>query len=298
MPPEIDELETTTVPQGVETQGDSEGDIWGDLDSAFDLEYEDGEALQVEEEQAEKVAETPPEVAPAQEVQQVAEVPPAVEAPPVAEAQPPTSVEEVPQTQQFAVPDAQQLEGMRQQYQAQLAATYALDEQTAELVETNLPQVLPQLASTLHMRIAESVTQTLGQMLPQLISSQLQYMQVAQKSTEQFFGEWPELNKPEYQNTIVQIAQMYRQLKPQAKPSEFVRDVGIQAWTALGLPVQQLLTRGQQGQAVAQAPQAPQPDLGGYAPATPGAPARSQRLAQQADNWFAQVAEEYLNGED
>lgn len=267
---------------------DSSGDIWGDLESAFDREYEDEvpplesapEAVVSDEPKV--VEETPPPVAEEVKPEQPPEPP---EPPKVEQVQP----VEPPFPE---MPSGEQLAQVRQQYMQQLASSYALGEAETELVETNIAAALPQLAGALHMRIAESVTQTLGQMLPQLIASQLQYVQQAQSSTQRFFGEWPELNKPEYQGTLAQVAQMYRQIKPRATADEFIRDVGIQAWTALGLPVQQLLTRGQ-----AATPPAPQPtvDTGGYAPATPGAPARSQRPPQQSDNWFAQTAEEFMS---
>lgn len=289
-----EEVVVPVAPTEAVEEGNSEGDIWGSLDSDFDLEYEDAAPLQrepVEEEfvTKEEVAAPAPEVPAVAEAPQVAEP---VPTPPVAE----TPEQPELQWQPPQLPPAEQVEVVRTAYMNQLAESYKLDEATAELVDTNFSAVAPQLLSQVHMRVAESVTQTLGQMLPQLINSHMQYMQVAQRSTDRFFSEWPELNQPQYQNTIGQVAQMYRQLKPQASTAEFVRDVGIQAWTALGLPVQQLLTRGQQqaAPAVQQVSQEAFPQ-GGYAPATPGAPARSQRPpSARSDNPFSQLAEEFM----
>src|SRR5574343_233949 len=271
MPPEVvNEELVTPVPSGADDagEGDSEGDIWGTLDSNFDLEYEDAEPLQREPVAEELTQPQEDVVAPPPEVPAVAEAPPVVEqpvAPPVAEAPQPAE----PQWQPPQLPPPEQIEAIRSTYMQQLAETYKLDEATAELIDTNFSAVAPQLLSQVHMRVAESVTQTLGQMLPQLINSHMQYMQVAQ---------------------------MYRQLKPQASTAEFVRDVGIQAWTALGLPVQQLLTRGQQQVAEPTAPMSQETfPQGGYAPATPGAPARSQRPpSARSDNPFSQLAEEFM----
>ena len=298
MPPEVvnEELVIPVTPGADDAgEGDSEGDIWGTLDSNFDLEYEDAEPLQREPVAEELTQPQEDVVAPPPEVPAVAEAPPVAEqpvAPPVAEAPQPAE----PQWQPPQLPPPEQLEAVRSTYMQQLAETYKLDEATAELIDTNFSAVAPQLLSQVHMRVAESVTQTLGQMLPQLINSHMQYMQVAQRSTDMFFSEWPELNQPQYQNTLGQVAQMYRQLKPNASTAEFVRDVGIQAWTALGLPVQQLLTRGQQQVAEPTAPMSQETfPQGGYAPATPGAPARSQRPpSARSDNPFSQLAEEFM----
>ena len=301
MPPEVLEeiIDATTTVEApaapaVEEALDSEGDLWGNLDDSFDLDVGDDLTLDVTTPAPAPVVEEVPaqQPVPAEPVTPVTPEPVVAEAP-----QPPPAVEaEVPAWQPPVQPDPAQLEAVRSNYMQQLAQSYQLDEATAELVETNFSAAAPQLLSQVHMRVAESVTQTLGQMLPQLIAHQMQYMQVAQRSTDKFFGEWPELNKPEYQNTLAQVAQMYRQVRPQASPDEFVRDVGIQAWTALGLPVQQLLLRGQQQVQAAPAPQMQESfPQGGYAPATPGAPARSQRApAARSDNVFTQFAEEFL----
>lgn len=289
---------------GQETEPDSESDLWGNLDESFDQDFGDDATLDrtapppaAEEPQAPVEPVVTPvaeQVAPAPVEQQVA--------PTQAEPQQPVVQEQQPV---FAPPpavDPAQLEQVRQQYVSQLAQTYAMDEQTAEMVDTNFSAVAPQLMSQMHMRIAESVTQTLGQMLPQLITMQVQQMQTVQKNVGEFYGQWPELSRPEYQNTLGQIAQMYRQLKPQASQAEFIRDVGIQAWTALGLPLEQLMAKAspqQQAQPVAQPMQQQQFPQGGYAPATPGAPARSQMPpSAQSNNPFSQFAEEFLSDYD
>ena len=297
----IEEVTPVTAPVSEDVgESDSFGADWGKIDEDFDRDLYEDDAFN-ETPVSEEVPSTPPEGEVA--TPPPAEPPAAATPEPVQPPQPP--VEEAPaqpqpEWQPPQLPPAEQVEAVRQQYMQQLAETYKLDEATAELVDTNFSAVAPQLLSQVHMRVAESVTQTLGQMLPQLISSQLQYMQVAKQSTDKFFSQWPELNRPEYQNTIGQVAQLYRQLKPQASADDFVREVGIQAWTALGLPVQQLLTRGQQQQPQA----APVPQMqetfpqGGYAPATPGAPARSQLPPSgRPTNVFEQFAEEFLNDE-
>lgn len=311
MPPEIDdELQVseetsyaaqapTPSPVDPVTEPDLESDMWAGLDEAFD--HDPGEDLTL-------TPDVPPSpTAPEPVVAEPAPVVPAET--PVAEVvpQPPVVEQQVTQEQQpafapppIAVPDPVQLEQVRQQYLGQLAQTYALDEATAEQVDTNFSAVAPQLMSQMHMRIAESVTQTLGQMLPQLINMQVRQQQMAEKQIGEFYGQWPELSKPEYQPILAQIAQTYRQYRPNASQAEFYRDVGIQAWSALGLPMDQLITRGQPAPAPsAQAPQQQQVPLGGYAPATPGAPARSQRPPQpQSNNVFSQFAEEFLNEDD
>jgi hypothetical protein len=276
------------------TEPDLESDLWGKLDEAFD--HDPGEDANLTEDVPAPAAATPPVVSEAP-IEPAAQ-PPVVEAPvvpPVVEQQTaPQEQQQVLQQPQVQLPDATQLAAVRDQYLGQLAQTYALDEATAELVDTNFSAVAPQLMSQMHMRIAESVTQTLGQMLPQLINMQVAQQQAVEKQIGEFYGQWPELSRPEYQPVLAQIAQTYRQFRPNASQAEFYRDVGIQAWGALGLPMDQLLTRGQQ-QAAPPVQQSPQIPSGGYAPATPGAPARSQTPpAPASNNVFTQFAEEFL----
>lgn len=286
VPESTPEAET---PVPAETPEDSDGDVWSHLDSEFDLDSDDDDTSQLVDEKPEEPVKAEPEQPPAEP-----ETPPVAEVPQPPQPEPEQPAPQQPQQQPLQPPSEEQVAQIRQQFMAQLAESYKPDEATAEAIDTNLSAVVPQLMSHMHMRIAESITQTLGQMLPQLISAQLQYMQSSQQNASKFYQEWPELQKPEYTETIARVAQMYRQMKPQATEQEFVRDVGLQAWMAVGLPPQDLVTRGQQT-----TPATPQPvqepaDLGGYRPATPGAPARSQVPRQPSSNPFAQLAEEFL----
>ena len=69
----------------------------------------------------------------------------------------------------------------------------------------------------------------------------------------------------------MQLAEVYRQTNPQASKEQFFRDVGMQAWMALGLNTAQLAAK------LAPAAQEPEPPTpaapqqpAGYTPAAPG----------------------------
>jgi hypothetical protein len=59
-------------------------------------------------------------------------------------------------------------------------------------------------------------------------------------------------------------------MKPQATADEFIRDVGLQAWMSIGLPVEKLAAK--LNNSPAPAPQQTQPQLptAGFSPANPG----------------------------
>jgi hypothetical protein len=137
-------------------------------------------------------------------------------------------------------------------------------------MRTEPEKFLPQLAANLHIRVVEGVMQSVFQMLPGVISQQIHGNQTASQNENEFFKGWQELRKPEYNNTLVSIAQAYAKANPKATREKFIKDVGAQAWITLGLPFDQLQAK------LGAPPPAPSPAAGpkpdvigpaGYVPA-------------------------------
>ena len=232
---------------------------------------------------------TPPEPA----VPPVAAVPePAPAVPPVAEPAPvvpqvaepalptpePTPVPEPVQQPQAQQPTDEQQAQLRTDYLNRTSQLYQLNQEQAGQMVTDPNAVLPQLAAALHVNILEQSLQASSQMLqqalPALLDGFLTQRETTQSNSDEFFTQWEEL-RPQ-QERVMQLATVYRQNNPQASKEQFFRDVGMQAWMALGMDTGQLAAKLQpQAPAIPGVPASPAPAAPvvatGLNPANPGA---------------------------
>lgn len=281
--PSADSAEATVLTEvPSDSPSDDSGVDWGETAKSWsdDDAAEDGEITSLDEAPAETVPQTelpevPPEPAIA-EVEQPApppepDLPPVVEE--VVEPTPDPEVEPVPEQPEMPTLSADDRTKMRNDWVASLQDSYKLSEGQAEKMRLEPEKALPELAANMHASVMESVMQLVSQTLPSAIEQQLNATKVAKSSDEAFFGQWPELNKPEYRGKLVELGKIYRQNNPQATTKIFNRDVGLLGWQSLGLPMEQLMTRGEQKTAVAPAAQPTAQPTAGYAPvaSTPGA---------------------------
>ena len=263
---------------GVEDSPD--GLDWGNLADDFSGANEENEPAQLTRETPEKEAEAPqpkpsepegktptpePPVeapAPAPETPPVAEAP-APETPAKEQAQP----EQPPKQESVQLSD-EQLQTMRQQYTDKLVQQYKLSDEDASNLVTDANSVLPNLAASLHANIVQEMTtwmaQTMQSIVPQMMDQFTRQRESQQRGEEVFYGQWPELK--DHADRVKQIATTYRQLNPSVQREQFVRDVGVQAWLALGLDAAKLAGKLTPAAAAPAARQKPRPPT----PANPG----------------------------
>ena len=177
-----------------------------------------------------------PVVPPAAEQPQVPQQPPAEPRPePVAPVAAPTEPA-VPTTPETPVPSAAE---MRTQAEEALATQhYALSPEQAVELDEDIVTAVPKMMARVYM---DSVTNTLAhvlQQLPGLVDNVLTQRKVVEKDEEAFFAAWPKLT--DHRESVVNIAQVYRQLHPQAPSEQFIRDVGAQTMVALKLAVDEV----------------------------------------------------------
>jgi hypothetical protein len=259
--PVVDEV--PAAESGLEGLDDLLSDDDGSSEDAFaslgsDSDTETGEGS-TESPPPENTAEPAPAAPPASEPIPV--VPPVVETQP---SPPPAPVAPVPQPP--AVDPAQaeaQRVATRQAFESRLLQLYAIDDNTAQEFESNPATVLPKIAAKLHMEVLEASVQGILQALPQVIAQYNVQQEQVKEAESSFFNAWPELNKPEYHPTVLQMSQQWRALNPGASKEEAIANVG-----ALVM-LRHQLTRG------AQPPQVPQPSVPApvppsYRPVAPG----------------------------
>lgn len=195
--------------------------------------------------------------------------------------------EPVPSTPETKTPEEQA--EIRAKAEEQLVEYFALDEDDAELVQTNPQEVLPKLAAKLYLDLYESTVNAVSAALPRMIEGVQQQRQAMQAGEQAFYGKWKALDTKEGRETVQRFGAAYRQVYPNATLEQFINDVGVQAMIALKLPIE--------GYAE---PPATEPPPATQVPPAPAAatntPARRQSSASQ--NPFAQLAEEILDEEE
>ena len=128
----------------------------------------------------------------------------------------------------------QQLEANRSVLEEAIASEhYKLSDDLAELVETDPAQAIPKVAAKVYLDAVTGVMGQLGKVLPAAVSAVLQAKEKETAAEREFYKAWPDLDPQRDGEVVARIAQVYRQLNPDAPFEQFVRDVGAQAMIAV-----------------------------------------------------------------
>jgi len=177
--------------------------------------------------------------------QQAVEAPEPEEAPEEAEEEAPKEEEKAPEPKEAPAPKEapkqqpaytpEQIEKARAQAIEQIEKRFQFTDEEREALHTEPDKVLPRLAARLQVETYEMVLAALQAALPALIGQAVQGYQVAQTAQSKFYERWPELNKPEYSETIRQVSAQYRRAFPDASPEEAIEDIGRMVMRKLGI---------------------------------------------------------------
>lgn len=116
-----------------------------------------------------------------------------------------------------------------------LAFGYKLSEEEATLINTEPETVIPKLAAVAHFRIMRSVLSTMSAMLPQMLQQHTAQNEIDSAARTDFYDANPDLNKPEFNEAVLKIGAMYRQVNPGAPRAEAIKVIGELSRTALKL---------------------------------------------------------------
>lgn len=114
---------------------------------------------------------------------------------------------------------------------------YQMSEAERDEMQLNPEKVLPGLAARVYVDVFESVLAAVNEMLPVRVTQLNQTSLQAAERTQQFYEAWPGLKTQEGHEKVLAIGRVYKQVNPDAKPEDFIRDVGTQASVALGVPI-------------------------------------------------------------
>ena len=123
------------------------------------------------------------------------------------------------QVQQPQVPPEQ----LANQAVEHLAANqYAVSAEDEEMLISEPHKVIPQMAARMHVslvqQMGQAINQHVGSMVPQMIQREL----LAAKAEQQFYGKYPGLSNPQFNDTVRNALHAVRQLNPQANRDQLM----------------------------------------------------------------------------
>lgn len=122
---------------------------------------------------------------------------------------------------------------------AQMAALekmYQLKDEDAQALVTEPERILPKLLAQLHMQATKGMLQSMQTAVPQIVQRTQSATQVETEARQAFFKENEDLAKPEYEQAILQMGTMFRQVNPTAPREEAVKKIGELVRVSMGLP--------------------------------------------------------------
>lgn len=166
---------------------------------------------------------------------------------PAAQSQPPPLAQseqraDAPAQSQPPAPTEVDLEAGRRAAEAQdkaaldaMESSFALTEEDTQRLELEPGKIIPKLMARVMFESVKVAAQAVLAHMPMMIA-QTQYQRDQSHEHERnFFEKWPQLKGIEgIDGMVVRQATLYRQLNPQAKVEDVIRDVGASITVALG----------------------------------------------------------------
>lgn len=238
------------------------------------------------------VAETPKVETPPAKTEPKVETPPKVEAP-KSETPPKQNVK--PPEDKTPPPAPETPEQLRERLKkerdnaiAELTKQYEIPEADQAALVTEPEKVLPRILAEAHARAVEHALRVAQAQFPLWLQAMQDQRRVAEEHANNFFKEWPELNKPEHHATVARVLQGYRAANPDAKPEDVIREGGVASIIALRLPIPERVARMHN----AELPDATKPRTIPAAASSSGTP---PAVKEKSDNPFTVIAEEDLS---
>lgn len=160
---------------------------------------------------------------------------------------------------------------------------YNLDDETRRKLVTEPDQVMPQLAARLHVQIVKNLATQLPQIVEQRVQQILHVRDTAARAEREFFGKFPQLNRPEFNKDVVQALTTIKTMKPNATREEIEREGAQLAAFNISQRMRKQRPAGQPAQQSRQQPYRPASTVGRGAP-----PANTPQNAQE--NFWADFA--------
>jgi hypothetical protein len=195
-----------------------------------------------------------------------------------------------PAREEVRLPSLEEIEAMRrkeredaEQQLAQVFAT-ALTAEDAEALRIEPEKVLPKLLARAGVAMYQAASHSVMRTVPTIVEQERMARVAADDARQKFYDAWPQLEKPEYRETVERTVVAYRQMYPNVPLEQAVREAGAMAVVALRLPPEASVRESAPGTA------ATKPR---FQPAAPGGGTVSTK-PRPVENEFTKLAEELL----
>lgn len=119
-----------------------------------------------------------------------------------------------------------------------MATQFALSEAEIQALETDIIGTLPQMMSKVFVRAQQTMFANLAKVIPAMLEQHRVSTQANQEAENQFFGQWPKLNKASHGALVKRLASAYRMANPQVAREQMMRDVGMLAMMQAGIAIE------------------------------------------------------------
>lgn len=188
---------------------------------------------------------------------------------------PPAPTEPPAQPQPSADPTAMR----KQAIDYLMANEYRMDDTTARRLISEPETVLPEIAARVHVNIMGDLGKRVSELLPTMVDAMVQQRLNAHSAELEFFGQFPQLNRPQFRPIVAQSLAFVRQTNPEFDRATLMREGAT-------LAAYRIRRTFRPAQANPQPGRAPVPP---YTPVPPGGGAPMPQRPQEGNIW-AQMA--------
>lgn len=232
--------EKTVAVEASETEGDFIEVDFSELTGFADEDEGGEEAPAVETASKEE----PPEETPVAEEEAAVEVktesesekPPESKEPEVEE---PKKEATAPEQPEVKMPTKEELEGMYKEHREKTLPTlegmFQLSDEEAAALDEQPSKMIPKLAGQMMYDTMMSTYNAVLTAMPSVVGKLIDASNKAKEAESVFYGQWPDLNKPEAAPVVQAAVTAYRSANPRAKLEDVVKNAGVMAMIQLGL---------------------------------------------------------------
>lgn len=117
-----------------------------------------------------------------------------------------------------------------------LATAYTLSDEDAAALNTEPEVVLPRILAKMHLDITRNIMSGVQGLIPDLMAQTQTAATVEAQAKNEFMTVNHDLNDPAYEEAILKVGAMFRQVNPTASKAESIQKIGELTRVSLGLP--------------------------------------------------------------
>jgi hypothetical protein len=115
---------------------------------------------------------------------------------------------------------------------------YTMTQQDLEEFTEDPGKVIGKIAARVHVNVVESLSKMFAQQMPLYVNGLMKAQARNEQGESKFWDSNPHLDRTKHRDVVLQVAQVFRKMNPNADEATTIRAVGAMAGGALGLAAQ------------------------------------------------------------